>query len=128
MPEAAIADGGTAAVARVFWSGGHGLAKAAAEAWAEQTGASTLEMSAEGQALEGATAALGRAATYAEWKAASAQWASGASGEVTVFHFTDVGLQSTWATTEYPILMANPAVTGVRYMIVLPNGTVVPAP
>jgi len=91
---------------RVFWSGRQGANRAAAEAFAEATGQTTLEMTTTGRALEAQGAGIDA------WRAASADFARGASGEVTAF----VGGSnpgSVWQTVEKPLLMQNPNVTKI---------------
>lgn len=113
---------------RVFWSGSQ-AAGDAATTFAQANGATTLEMTATGQALTSATEAAGFDAVLGSWTAASRAFAQGASGEVTVFQAsTGVRVGSMFATQEYPALVANQAVTGIRFVMVYPNGTVVPIP
>ena len=90
----------------MFWSGRQGENRAAAEAYANATGGTTLEMTSVGSALEA------RGAGIDAWRAASADFARGASGDVTAF----VGgsrLTSVWRTIEKPILLENPDVTSI---------------
>jgi RHS repeat-associated protein len=125
MPGAAAA---TSAGSRVFWSGSE-VAGEAAASFARANGATTLEMTATGQALTRATATAGWEATQGAWAAASRSFAEGAAGDITVFHAaTGVRVGGMWATEEFPTLVANPAVTGIRYMVVYPNGAVIPVP
>jgi RHS repeat-associated protein len=87
----------------VFWSGRQGANRAAAEAFAQASGKSTLEMTKAGKALEAA------GGNIAQWKDLSAEFARNASGEVHAF----VGgsrVDSIWNTVEKPILMQNPNV------------------
>ncbi len=87
----------------VFWSGRQGANRTAAEAFAQSTGRTTLEMTPAGQALEAA------GGNISQWRGLSADFARGASGEVNAF----VGgsrVNSVWNTVEKPILMQNPNV------------------
>jgi RHS repeat-associated protein len=128
MLRGAGADVVTSAGSRVFWSGSEGAGEAAAN-FAQVNGATTLEMTATGQALMQATATAGWEATQGAWSAASCSFAEGASGDVTVFQAaTGVRVGGMWATQEYPMLVGNSSVTGIHYMIVYPNGAVIPVP
>ncbi len=92
---------------RVFWSGGP-TARSAAEKWASENGAKTLEMSPGGQAAERATEGLPWSEAKPIWDQASSDFASGARETVHVFHNADgVSLISTWRTVEYPTLVEN---------------------
>jgi len=100
LPEAAESAG---SAGRVFWSGRQGANRAAAEAFAQSTGRTTLEMTPAGQALEAA------GGNISQWRELSADFARGASGEVYAF----VGgsrVNSVWYTVDKPILMQNPNV------------------
>jgi uncharacterized protein RhaS with RHS repeats len=93
----------TGAAGSVFWSGRQGANRAAAESFAQATGQTTLEMTPAGQALEAAGGSI------SQWKALSADFAQGASGEVNAF----VGgsrVNSVWNTVEKPILLQNSSV------------------
>lgn len=90
----------------VFWSGRQGANRAAAEAFAKATGNTTLEMTPVGQALEAQGAGIDA------WRAASADFARGASGDVTAFAGGS-SPGSVWLTVEKPILMQNPNVTRI---------------
>jgi len=90
----------------VFWSGRQGANKAAAEAFAKATGGTTLEMTPVGQALEAQGAGIDA------WRAASADFARGASGDVTAFAGGS-SPGSVWLTVEKPILMQNPNITRI---------------
>jgi hypothetical protein len=90
----------------VFWSGRQGANKAAAEAFAKSTGGTTLEMTPTGQALTAQGAGIDA------WRAASADFARGASGDVTSFAGGS-SPGSVWQTVEKPILMQNPNVTRI---------------
>ncbi len=88
---------------RVFWSGRQGANQAAAEAYAQATGQTTLGMTATGRALEAQGAGLDA------WRAASAAFAKGASGDVTAFA-GNAASNSIWRTIELPLLKQNPEV------------------
>jgi filamentous hemagglutinin len=47
------------------------------------------------------------------WRQASAAFARGAQGNVTVLQETGVRVNSVWAEVEYPALTANPNVTSI---------------
>jgi RHS repeat-associated protein len=124
----AAAEIATSTGSRVFWSGSQAAGEAATS-FAQTNGATTLEMTATGQALTRATATAGWEATQGAWLAASRSFAEGAAGDVTVFQAaTGVRVGGMWAVQEYPILIGNASVTGINYMIVYPNGAVVPLP
>jgi RHS repeat-associated protein len=93
---------------RVFWSGSR-EAEAAAEQFAKQNGGQTLEMTARGRALKSANLEWTEAKPL--WDSASADFASGAAGNVHVFHAAEgVRLRSAWAQVEWKILSGNPNV------------------
>jgi hypothetical protein len=74
-------------------------------------------MTAEGQSVDAATQGLDWfSQARPMWVNASESFANSASGDVVVFQGPSVGLNSVWATTEYPALMANPSVTSITYM------------
>lgn len=91
---------------RVFWSGRQGANRAAAEAHAAATGQTTLEMTATGRALEAQGAGIDA------WRAASADFARGAAGDVTAFAGKSAP-GSVWRTVELPLLKQNPEVTRI---------------
>jgi hypothetical protein len=63
-----------------------------------------------------------------QWMSLSKDFALNASGEVNVFHnAAGVPLNTMWRN-EYDILLKNPNVTGIKYWVVMPDGSVVPAP
>jgi len=90
----------------VFWSGRQGANRAAAEAFAQTTGGTTLEMTTAGRALEAA------GGTISDWKALSADFAQRASGRVVAF-VGGARPTSVWSTIEKPNLMQNPNVTSI---------------
>ena len=90
----------------VFWSGRQGANRAAAEAFAQTTGGTTLEMTTAGRALEAA------GGTISDWKALSADFAQRASGRVVAF-VGGARPTSVWTTIEKPNLMQNPNVTSI---------------
>jgi RHS repeat-associated protein len=94
----------------VFWSGRAGANRAAAEAFAGQSGRTTLEMSSAGRALEqqGVTFAQNPEA----WINASRGFAAQASGEVNAFA-GGARANSIWKTVELPTLMQNNSVTKI---------------
>lgn len=88
-------------MSQVFWSGGD-VSKDAARQVANSIGGKTLEMTRLGMFLEQSNA------PYAAWKAASSNFANVASNlSSTIYsiqNVSGVGLQSIWATIEYPLL------------------------
>ena len=84
----------------VFWSGGD-ISMNGGNYLANDVGGKTLEMTRLGQYL------TKHSAEYDAWKIASANFANQVSNGSTVFvmqNINGVGIASTWATTEYPIL------------------------
>jgi hypothetical protein len=73
-------------------------------------------MTARGQELEAAN--LDWPEAQPQWDAASADFASGATGDVHVFQAAEgVRLGSTWARVEYPILNQNPDVNLIFHAV-----------
>lgn len=100
-------------LARVFYSGGD-KAREAAESWAKKTNAVTLNKTEVGAELDQIIHGAGydKAKPYVE--AASADWASGASGVVHVFLTKTADYaHGIWATIEYPLLLVNDEVTEI---------------
>lgn len=94
----------------VFWSGSG--TQAAANAFAATN--------------NGIMVRLGSDASLAEAQAASLELAANASGNVVVFQSVEgTAVNSVWAQTEYPALMANPNVTGITYNVIDSSGTTV---
>jgi len=115
IPGVTAAEDGAGSLSRVFWSGSS-EAKQAAEEWATSNGGQTLEMTARGQELEASNLEWTEAKPL--WEAASADFASGATGDVQVFQAAEgVRLQSMWAQIEYPILSQNPDVNLIFHMV-----------
>ncbi len=106
------AEGGfaTAPDQAVFWSGIKGGDQTAA-AWAADNGGTTLEMTPGGSSLPPWDAS--NPAVVNAWRQASAEFAQGASGNVTVLQDTTVRVNSVWAEVEYPALTSNPNVTSI---------------
>jgi RHS repeat-associated protein len=102
--------------ARVFWTGQNAAqvsAKAAAQRYAQRNGATTLEMTLTGKAMDVLynTNWLGtekRLVDFSDdaWNWASARFANGATS-ATVVMGTSVREGSTWATIEAPTLLRN---------------------
>jgi RHS repeat-associated protein len=89
--------------ARVFWSGPG--ARKAAEAFAKENGAKTLEMTIPGKVLDKITTPGNFKYLKPLWNAASRNFAKGARGPVDVFHSSKgVRIESVWGRKEYPIL------------------------
>ena len=97
-------------VSQVFWSGGD-VAKNAAKQVASDVGGKTLEMTRLGTYLEQIDA------PYSAWQAASSNFANVASNSSSAIYSIQnaagVGLQSTWATIEYPLLQGRDIIYGV---------------
>ena len=95
---------------QVFWSGGD-VAKNAAKQVADDVGGKTLEMTQLGAYLEQIDA------PYSAWQAASlnfANVASSLSGAIySIQNAAGVGLQSVWATIEYPLLQGKEIIYGI---------------
>jgi RHS repeat-associated protein len=107
----------------IFYSGGFGNAREVAESLAESTG---------GQTLATSPYAFAEGASQAEVAAASRGLAANASGNVQVVldagniaGESGVPIRGVWATTEYPALMNNPAVTSLTYQIIDESGNVI---
>ena len=84
----------------VFWSGGD-ISMNAGNYLANDVGGKTLEMTRLGQYL------TKHSVEYDAWKIASVNFANQVSNGSTVFvmqNINGVGIASTWATTEYPVL------------------------
>jgi hypothetical protein len=70
--------------------------------------------------------AVGEAATPQAVQGASLSFAQSAAGNVTVFQSASfVPVNSIWATTEFPALLANPNVTGITYNILNESGVTI---
>ncbi len=97
-------------VSQVFWSGGD-VAKNAAKQVANDVGGKTLEMTRLGTYLEQIDA------PYSAWQAASSNFANVASNSSSAIYSIQnaagVGLQSAWATIEYPLLQGRDIIYGV---------------
>jgi RHS repeat-associated protein len=115
MTSAAAKGGG-----RAFWSG------AGSEAKALEQGFGTLGQTRAGQNLIKLTEGMpyypamnGQPASqaYQWWARLSTQYAKGASGTINVFQNAQqgVGMQSIWRLYEYPTLLKNPNVTGIKF-------------
>jgi hypothetical protein len=91
---------------KVFWSGGTS-AREAAEAFAQQTGGKTLEMTQTGRFLDAITTDKTYPFLKPAWDAASKHFANGAGVTTNVFQSASRGvrLESVWATKEYPQLL-----------------------
>ncbi len=83
-------------------------------------------MTLTGRLLEWATSKFGYETMRPAWNFASRMFARGATGEVVTVQGPSVAIKSIWATIEYPAIMKNPAVTGLRYLVV--SGTRLIAP
>ncbi len=96
----------------VFWSGIKGGDQAAAS-WASKNGGVTLEtmMTQRGVTLPAWDAS--NPAVVSAWRQASAEFAQGARGNVTVLQGDAIRINSVWAEVEYPALTTNPNVTSI---------------
>jgi hypothetical protein len=113
--------------AAVFWAGGR-AAEDGARSFARATGGTVLADTAAGRALAQSTVAIPSSEARSQWMSLSQDFARSASGEVNVFHNArGVPLNTMWRN-EYEILLENPNVTGIKYWVVMPDGSVVPAP
>jgi RHS repeat-associated protein len=92
----------------VFWSGnGNPRVKKAAQQWARENGAVTLERTGRGSHLEMHSASLDWIEAAPHWLKASTKFAKEAEGEVHVFlNKTGISPTSVWNTVEKPILEA----------------------
>ena len=107
-------DFSTPANGAVFYSGpGQG---ASAAAFAERTGAMTIEMTPGGQQLmtDPVFQSLSPGQQYQVWQAASTPFAQGASGSVNAF-INGASATGTFRTIEEPILILNPNVFNYTY-------------
>jgi hypothetical protein len=97
----------------VFWSGIGRGGDATAASWAAKNGGATLEstMAQRGIQLPGWDAS--NPSVVSAWRQASADFASGASGNVRVLQGADVRIGSIWSDVEYPALISNPNVTSI---------------
>lgn len=97
-------------VSQVFWSGGD-VARNAAKQVDNDVGGKALEMTRLGTYLEQIDA------QYSAWQAASSNFANVASNSSSAIYSIQnaagVGLQSTWATIEYPLLQGRDIIYGV---------------
>lgn len=96
----------------VFWTremGGHQVA----EDWAVRNGGVTLEMRMVRAGIDLRAWAARDLDTALAWKAASENFAAGASGRVRVLQDRSVRVASVWAQIEYPVVMRNPSVTSI---------------
>jgi hypothetical protein len=106
----------------VLWAGGQ-EAQAAAQNFALNSGRTTLEQSAAGQALVQATKGKPWAEAEPQWIAGSKDYASGATGTVHVFLNGEAGIRSgaILLDHEMPIvaqLAKQEKVTGIQYHII----------
>jgi peptidoglycan hydrolase-like protein with peptidoglycan-binding domain len=110
---------------RVFWSG-EDTAKNAAETFAKNNGATTLEMTQQGMELSAKTNNMPWSQAKPLWKEASLEFANGAKGEVNVFQIAEKGvkIESVWATTEYKALILNQNVSKINYNVIMPDGSI----
>jgi hypothetical protein len=117
MGQVRAADFSTPPGGAVFWTGYREGNQARAMAWAARHGKSTIEMTPGGRWLEdldlyGPKSPVSRAEANELWKAASENYAMGASGRVNAFTAgTSWSPDSVFYGTELPILRANPNVS-----------------
>jgi hypothetical protein len=106
----------------VLWAGGED-AQAAAQRFALNSGRTTLDQSAAGQALAQATKGKPWAEAEPQWIAGSKEYASGATGTVHVFLNGEAGIRNEAILLEHemPILAQlakQGKVTGIQYHII----------
>jgi len=87
----------------VFWSGIRGGASTAAE-WASKNGGMTLEMTLDQRGIALPNWDPSNPSSINAWRQASAEFATGASGDVVVLQQESVRISSVWAEVEYPAL------------------------
>lgn len=102
----------TASNKAVFWSGIRGGDSAAAS-WAAKNGGMTLESTMASRGITLPAWDASNPSVVNAWQQASAAFARGAQGNVTVLQETAVRTNSVWAQVEYPALTANPHVTSI---------------
>ena len=97
---------------RIFWSGGN-VAKDASKQVANNVGGQTLEMTRTGQYLESLNPPI------EVWRSASANFANAANSSgcqlYSIQNYNGIGINSTWATVEYPLLASNDITYGIAY-------------
>lgn len=96
----------------VFWSGIRG-GDDAARHWTAEHGGITLEETVERLKVWLPRWNPSDPASVCAWRAASAEFATGAEGHVTVLQGEAVRVNSIWAQVEYPALRANPNITSI---------------
>ena len=111
----------------VFWSGGR-LAEDAARAYAHSNHGIVIGDTVAGKTLAQQTRGLPWAGARHNWQTLSEKFARSASGEVHVFqNARGISVDSIWRQ-EHSILTKNPKVTGIRYHIVMPDGSTTGVP
>lgn len=97
----------------VFWSGIGRGGDATAASWAAKNGGATLESTMAQRGIQLPAWDASNPSVVSAWRQASADFASGASGNVRVLQGADVRIGSVWAEVEYPALVSNPNVTSI---------------
>jgi hypothetical protein len=97
----------------VFWSGIGRGGDATAASWAAKSGGATLESTMASRGIQLPAWDASNPSVVSAWRQASADFASGASGNVRVLQGVDVRVGSAWAQVEYPALVNNPNVTSI---------------
>ena len=97
----------------VFWSGIGRGGDATAASWAAKNGGATLESTMAQRGIQLPAWDASNPSVVSAWRQASADSASGASGNVRVLQGADVRIGSVWAEVEYPALVSNPNVTSI---------------
>ena len=97
----------------VFWSGVGPGGDSTAAAWAAKNGGATLESTMAARGVKLPVWDGNNPASVAAWRQASADFASGASGNVRVLQGTSTRVDSVWASVEFPALKANPNVRSI---------------
>ena len=96
----------------VFWSGIGRGGDATAASWAAKNGGATLESTLAQRGIQLPVWDASNPSLVSAWRQASADFASGASGNVRVLQGAP-RIGSVWAEVEYPTLIRNPNVTSI---------------
>ena len=96
----------------VFWSGIGRGGDATAASWAAKNGGATLESTLAQRGIQLPVWDASNPSVVSAWRQASADFASGASGNVRVLQGAP-RIGSVWAEVEYPTLIRNPNVTSI---------------
>lgn len=80
---------------------------------AAKNGGATLESTMAQRGIQLPAWDASNPSVVSAWRQASADFASGASGNVRVLQGADVRIGSIWSDVEYPALISNPNVTSI---------------